>query len=279
MSYRSLLVQVDDNDQSDRRIRVAARLARAHGADLHGIYVTPAREMTPFTSAMLPDSVVENRLRETGEAQASAEKRFRAGAAAEQLTAVTWSAPAGPALEAAILNMRRVDIGVAGQPFPEDPDAAFAGDVLYGMLMQAGRPLLIVPYLGDFPVVGRNVLIAWKETRESARAVSDALPFLKRADNVVVMPVSSPGDSVAEDALSGSGIADYLARHGITARVRAEIADDIDVGNLLLSRASDLATDLIVMGGYSRARLAERVSGGVTRLILQSMTVPVLMSH
>ncbi len=200
MSYRSLLVQVDDNDQSDRRIRVAARLARAHGADLHGIYVTPAREMTPFTSAMLPNSVVENRLRETGDAQAGAEKRFRAGAAAEQLTAVTWSAPAGPALEAAILNMRRVDIGVAGQPFPEDPDAAFAGDVLYGMLMQAGRPLLIVPYLGDFPVVGRNVLIAWKETRESARAVSDALPFLKRADNVVVMPVSSPGGSVAEDA-------------------------------------------------------------------------------
>jgi nucleotide-binding universal stress UspA family protein len=279
MSYRSLLVQVDDNDQSDRRIRVAARLARAHGADLHGIYVTPAREMTPFTSAMLPNSVVENHLRETGDAQASAEKRFRAGAAAEQLTAVTWSAPAGPALEAAILNMRRVDMGVAGQPLPGDPDAAFAGDVLYGMLMQAGRPLLIVPYLGEFPVVGRNVLIAWKETRESARAVSDALPFLKQADNVVVMPVSSPGGSVSGDALSGSGIADYLARHGITARVRAEIADDIDVGNLLLSRASDLATDLIVMGGYSRARLAERVAGGVTRLILQSMTVPVLMSH
>ena len=279
MGYRSLLVQVDDNDQSDRRIRVAARLARAHGADLHGIYVTPAREMTPFTSAMLPNSVVENRLRETGEAQASAEKRFHAGAAAEQLTAVTWSAPAGPALEAAILNMRRVDIGVAGQPFPEDQEAAFAGDVLYGMLMQAGRPLLIMPYLGDFPVVGRNVLIAWKETRESARAVNDALPFLKRADNVVVMPVSSPGDSVSGDARSGAGIVAYLSRHGITARVRAEIADDIDVGNLLLSRASDLATDLIVMGGYSRARLAERVAGGVTRLILQSMTVPVLMSH
>ena len=123
------------------------------------------------------------------------------------------------------------------------------------------------------------MLIAWKETRESARAVSDALPFLKRADNVVVMPVSSPGGSVSGDARSGAGIADYLARHGITARVRAEIADDIDVGNLLLSRASDLATDLIVMGGYSRARLAERVAGGVTRLILQSMTVPVLMSH
>jgi len=93
------------------------------------------------------------------------------------------------------------------------------------------------------------------------------------------MPVSSPGDSYSGDAQSVAGIAAWLARHGIAAKVRAEVADDIDVGNLLLSRASDLATDLLVMGAYSRARLAERVAGGVTRIILQSMTVPVLMSH
>jgi nucleotide-binding universal stress UspA family protein len=279
MGYRSFSVQVDDNDQSDRRIRLAARLARLHDAELHGVYVTPTREMTPFTSAILPDSVVENRLRDTGEAQARAEQRFRASAAAEQLTAVAWSAPAGPALDAAVLHARRADIVVAGQALPEGEHAGFAGDLLYGMLMQAGRPLLVVPHSGDFPVVGQHVLIAWKETRESARAVGDALPLLKRAEKVVVMPVSSPGDGYSGDAQSGAGIAAWLARHGITAKVRAEVADDIDVGNLLLSRATDLATDLLVMGAYSRARLAERVAGGVTRVILESMTVPVLMSH
>ena len=210
MGYRSVLVQVDDNDRSDRRINVAAGLARMHGAELHGLYVTPTREMTPFTSAILPDSVVENRLRETGEAQAHAEKRFRTGAAAEQLTAVTWSAPAGPALEAALVHARRSDIAVVGQPLPEDEHAGFATDLLYGMLMNAGRPSLIVPHFGDFPVVGRNVLVAWKETRESARAVSDALPFLKRADKVVIMPVSAPGSSYSGDAGSGEGIAAYL---------------------------------------------------------------------
>ena len=263
MSYRSLLVQVDDNSQSDRRISVAARLARLHDAELQGIYVTPAREMTPFTSAMLPDSVVAQRLRDTGEAQARAEQRFRAGAAAEQLTAISWSAPAGPALDAAVVHARRADIVVAGQPLPEGEHAGFANDIMNGMLMQAGRPLLLVPHSGDFPVVGQNALIAWKETRESARAVSDALPLLKRAERVVVMPVSSPDGSYSGDAQSAAGIA----------------ADDIDVGNLLLSRVSDLATDLLVMGAYSRARLAERVAGGVTRVILESMTVPVLMSH
>jgi nucleotide-binding universal stress UspA family protein len=279
MGYRTISVQVDDNDHSVRRITVAARLARLHAAELHGVYVTPTREITPFTSAMMPTSMVENRLRDSGEAQARAESRFRAGAAAEQLTALAWSAPAGPALDAAVLHARRVDITVAGQPLAEDAQAGFNNDLLYGMLMQAGRPLLIVPHYGEFPVIGQNVLIAWKETRESARAVSDALPLLKRADKVVVMPVSLPGDSYPGDAQSGAGVVAYLARHGVTARVRAEVADDIDVGNLLLSRASDLATDLIVMGGYSRARLAERVAGGVTHLILESMTVPVLMSH
>ena len=279
MGYRSFIVQVDDNDQSDRRIKLAARLARLHDAELQGVYVTPTREMTPFTSAMLPDSVVAQRLRDTGEAQARAEQRFRAGAAAEHLATVAWSAPAGPALDAAVVHARRADIVVAGQPLPEDEHAGFASDLLYGMLMQAGRPLLVVPHSGDFPVVGQNVLIAWKETRESARAVGDALPLLKRADKVVVMPVSSPGDSYSGDSQAGAGIGAWLARHGIAAKVRAEVADDIDVGNLLLSRASDLATDLLVMGAYSRARLAERVAGGVTRIILQSMTVPVLMSH
>jgi nucleotide-binding universal stress UspA family protein len=279
MGYRSFIVQVDDNDRSDRRIRVAARLAQAHGADLQGVYVTPMREMTPFTSAMLPDSVVAQRMRETGDAQAHAEQRFRAGAAAEQLATISWSAPAGSALDAAVVHARRADIVVAGQPLPASEHAGFAGDLLYALLMQAGRPLLVVPHVGDYPVIGKHVLIAWKETRESARAVSDALPLLKRAEQVVVMPVASPEDSDSGGAQSGAGIVAWLAKHGIAAKVRAEVADDIDVGNLLLSRASDLATDLLVMGAYSRARLAERVAGGVTRVILESMTVPVLMSH
>jgi nucleotide-binding universal stress UspA family protein len=279
MGYRSLLVQVDDTDQCDRRIGVAARLARIYGADLQGVYLTSAREMTPFTAAMLPDSVVENRLHETGRAQAHAELRFRAGAAAEQLTAVSWSAPAGPAIDAAVLHMCYADIAVVGQPLPEDANAGFANDLLYGMLMGAGRPMLVVPHYGEYPVVGQNVLIAWKESRESTRAVCDALPLLKRAGRVVVMAIASPKDDAHAGSQSGVAIAAYLARHDIDVEVRPEVAEDIDAGNLLLSRAADLSTDLIVMGAYSRARLAERVWGGVTRLILESMTVPVLMSH
>jgi nucleotide-binding universal stress UspA family protein len=280
MGYRSILVHVDDSDQSDRRLAVAARLARAFHGELAGSYLVPTREMTPFTSSVLPESIVTQRLRDTGEAQGRAEQRFRAAAAAENLAAVGWSAPAGRALEQAVLHARYADLAVVGQPMPDDAEAAFENELVHAILLSSGRPVLVVPHFGEFPVIGHDVLIAWKDSREAARAVNDALPFLKRARNVYVL--TAGGRSNEEDPsedLSDLGIASFLARHDIEAKIRQEVVEDIDVGNLLLSRAADLGVDLIVMGGYTRPRLSETVFGGVTRLMLQAMTVPVLMSH
>jgi nucleotide-binding universal stress UspA family protein len=279
MDYRSLLVHIDDSDQSDQRLAVAARLARKFDAELAGAYLVPTRELTPFTSAMLPDALVQHRLHESGDAQARAELRFRAAAELEGLVAVDWSAPAGPPIDAAISHARYSDIAVLGQPQPSDAHAAFASDLVRSVLMASGRPVLIVPHFGEFASIGDTVVIAWKEARESARAVADALPFLKRARKVVVVSISTPHEQGVRETLSDAGIAAFLARHGIAADVRHEVAEDIDAGNLLLSRTADLEADLIVMGAYSRLRLSEFVLGGVTRVMLQAMTVPVLMSH
>ena len=279
MDYQSFLVHIDDSDQSDQRLDVAARLARRFDAELAGAYLVPTRELTPFTSAMLPDALVEHRLRDSGDAQARAEARFRAAADGEGLVDVDWSAPAGRPIDAAISHARYSDIAILGQPQPTDDHAAFANDLVRSVLMAAGRPVLIVPHFGEFASIGETVLIAWKETRESARAVADALPFLKQARTVVVMSISAPHDQSVRETLADAGIAAFLARHGIGAEVRHEVAEDIDAGNLLLSRAADLGADLIVMGAYSRPRLSEFVLGGVTRVMLQAMTVPVLMSH
>ena len=279
MSYHSFLVHVDDSEHATRRIQVATKLALAFAADLEGVYAVPTREMTPFTSAILPDAVVAHRLRDSGDAQALAEIRFREAAALAGLSEVTFTAPAGPPIDAAIHHTRYADLGIFGQPRPEDEHAAFADELVHGVLLGAGRPLLLVPYFGEFPTIGQNVLIAWKETRESAIAVRDSLPLLANARKVVVMSITAPGDDEVRETLSDAGIAGWLARHGIEATVRHEVAADIDVGNLLLSRAADLSSDLVVMGAYSRTRMSERVWGGVTRLMLQAMTLPVLMSH
>ena len=279
MNYRSLLVHIDDSDHSNQRLDVATSLARKFDAELAGAYLVPTRELTPFTSAMLPDAMVQHRLHESGDAQARAEARFRAAAERDGLVDVDWSAPAGPPLDAAILHARYSDITVLGQPQQAEAHAAFANDLVRSVLMASGRPVLIVPHFGDFASIGATVVIAWKEARESARAVADAMPFLERARKVVVVSISKPHEQGVRETLSDAGIAAFLARHGIGADVRHETAEDIDAGNLLLSRTADLEADLIVMGAYSRTRLSESVLGGVTRVMLQAMTVPVLMSH
>jgi len=110
MDYRSLLVHIDDSDQSDLRLDVAARLARKLDAELAGAYLVPTRELTPFTSAMLPDAMVQHRLHESGDAQARAEVRFRVAAEREGLMAVDWSAAAGPPIDAAISHARYSDV-------------------------------------------------------------------------------------------------------------------------------------------------------------------------
>jgi nucleotide-binding universal stress UspA family protein len=168
---------------------------------------------------------------------------------------------------------------VLGQPARDDPDETFASDLAHAIVMRSGRPVLFVPFAGEFPAVGRTVLVAWKDARESTRALADALPLLARAQSVFIVSVAPEPAVDVHDALVEQRVLAWLERHGVAARYRREVAPDIDAGNLLLSQAADLSVDLIVMGAYSTPRLTERVLGGVTRLMLSSMTVPVLMAH
>ena len=145
--------------------------------------------------------------------------------------------------------------------------------------MRCGRPVLFVPSVGEYPTIGERVLIAWKDSRESARAVADALPLLKDAKKVFAVAVTPESDESANERFTDAQLGAFLRRHDIEATVRRIAAADIDAGELLLSQAADFGADMIVMGAYSRPRFAELVWGGVTRVMLSSMTAPVLMSH
>lgn len=279
MEYRSLLVHVDATERSDRRAALAARLAQAWNAELAGAYVVPDHELTPFTSAMMPADMVAARLAASGDAQGDAEQRFREACASASLMAVEWRAPAGDPIDAAVLHARYADLTVLGQPAPDDPKTDFAIELAHAVVMRSGRPVLFVPFAADDVSPGNTVLVAWKDARESARAIADALPFLERADDVIVVAVAPQSEENVHDALAERHLIAWLDRHGVNARFRREVAPDMDAGNVLLSQAADLGADLIVMGAYSRPRLTERVLGGVTRLMLSSMTVPVLMAH
>jgi nucleotide-binding universal stress UspA family protein len=279
MALRSLLVHVDDSDACVHRLDVASRLARDFDAELIGVYLVPTAELTPTVAALLPDSIVEQRLRGTGDAQDEAEARFRDAAARAEVLAVEWRAPAGMPVRAIATHARGVDLSVIGQPDPHDPGASFAGDLATAALLATGRPALIVPYVGVRRPVAETVLVAWDHSRESARAIADALPLLARAPKVVVLAITSGREESLVDKQSGALIDAYLRRHDVRATVHHLSIADVDTGELLLSQCADTGADLLVMGAYGHTPLQELVLGGVTRTMLRRMTTPVLMSH
>ena len=279
MALKTLLVHVNDKPQCKQQLNFAIRLALDFDARLVGIYLVPTHELTPSIAALLPNDVVARRLQETGVAQAQAETLFRQAAQVAGLTAIEWRAPSGDPVAAAVAHARCADLTVIGQPEADQPDFRFLEELAQTVALSAGRPTLFTPYAGLGRPPGQRVLVAWDGGREASRAVGDALPILARAKHVTVTAIHrDESDRIADEAAT-SRLADYLHSHGIDAKVDHSSIEDISVGEWLLSRSADLDIDLIVMGAYAHTRLRELVLGGVTRTMLRSMTVPVLMSH
>lgn len=169
---------------------------------------------------------------------------------------------------------RRFDLAVVGQP---RRDSAGPEIVDEGVLFGSGRPVVFVPYVQKAPLKLDRVMLCWDGSRTAARAVADSLPFLQKTGAVEIVIVSDRPP--ADDEMAGADLGQHLARHGLKVDVKRLTAPDIEVSETILSYAADSDADMIVMGGYGHSRLREFVLGGVTRGMLQSMTVPVLMSH
>jgi nucleotide-binding universal stress UspA family protein len=170
-------------------------------------------------------------------------------------------------------------VAVIGQRDPEAIEVSGPGDMPDHLVLSVGRPVLLVPYVGTYPTIGKRVMVAWDGSRLATRAVNDALPILHGAKQVNIIMVYSDGWPAEMSEERCERICQHLARHGIAAKAHHYRADDIGTGDLILSRAADAGADLIVMGAYGHARWRELVLGGMTRHMLNHMTVPVLMSH
>jgi nucleotide-binding universal stress UspA family protein len=210
------------------------------------------------------------------EAAARAEEVFKKGVAATGVAKSEWRVSKRDAAHSVPVHGRYADVLVLGQPNETD-GSGVEPDFAERVLLEVGRPVLIIPYAGEFPTVGTKVLVAWNASREATRALTDSIPILREAKEVNVIAFNPKGAPHGE--VPGADIGLYLARHGIKVNVSQQTAEDVDVGNQILSRAADLDVDLIVMGAYGRARVSELILGGATRTVVQSMTVPVLMSH
>src|SRR5262245_7766468 len=273
MNYKTILVHLDERARRSERLQLGLQLAAGFDAHLVALFALDAAYIPSYALAEAASVMQEIEARRRMEAAAAAESEFwqaerRAGAKAE------WRLSRGSALAALQLSARYADLVIAGQPGPGDSLAmAFAGE----LVLSLGRPVLFVPYAGRISATGKRVLVAWNASREAARAVSDALPLLARADSVELVAFEPRQGDHGE--VPSADIALYLARHGVKATAARQSAPHLDIGSQILSRAADTSADLIVMGGYGHSRLRELVLGGVTRSMLEAMTVPVLMSH
>jgi nucleotide-binding universal stress UspA family protein len=168
------------------------------------------------------------------------------------------------------------DLVVIGQDDPDAADPRIPAGFVTDVLLDSGRPALVLPHAGRPGRVGRRVMVAWKPNAPSARALSAALPLLRDADRVTVVEWGTRTPACRGAALD---LALYLQLHGVQAAFEREEREPADVGERLLSRAADLDADLLVMGCYGHSRAREWVLGGATRTVLRSMTLPVLLCH
>ena len=281
MSYKDLLVVLDSETASRGRMDLAAALAERFAAHLVGLYPLPLPE-APRHFGYYEPALLEpffHELREKAQEACDKEREaFEHAASLRGLSAEWRVAEVGSESDPA-LHARYVDLTILGQLDPDRAGAELIRPRPELITLASGRPILVVPYAGQFETVGRHVLIGWNATREATRAVNDAMPLLIGADVVTVLTIDAREGPDAHGELPGADISLHLARHGVKATVERTVSAGIPAGDVLLSRAADLGADLLVIGAYGHSRVRELLLGGATRSILQSMTVPVLMSH
>jgi nucleotide-binding universal stress UspA family protein len=267
-------ILVHSESDSTNGVRCAAQLAQAHGARLTGLYIIPELIIPMYAEINLPADILEQQEKAAQEQASKAEAEFKS-IAAEVGCLAEWHCARGYAERQLLAHARNTDLVIMGQA-EESGMLSAQADLDDQIILAAGRPVLMIPYIGVKGSIGRKVLVAWNGTRESTRAVNDALPILQKADRVEVLAVNP---QASQGELPTVDICLHLARHGVRAEASQTVAKDLDVGDVLLSRAADQGIDLIVMGAYGHSRLRETVLGGATRHLLAHMTVPVLLSH
>lgn len=277
MSYKTILVHVDESEHACERIKLASAVAMAENAHLIGTATTGASryiQRTKMLAEIDPNFMIHLEFlrkranRGLEEFEATAQKL---GLPSFEKRLVDDEAGGGVCLQA-----RYCDLIVIGQIDPNEPSPVVMPDFPQYVVLNSGRPVLITPHTGQFDMIGSRVLIAWDESMAATRTITNALPLLKRAQIVEVV-IFNP-EAQPHAGMPGSDVAVYLTRHGVKVDVLLRNTDK-DIGSALLALAGDLNSDLLVMGGYGHSRFREILLGGVTRTVLESMTIPVLMSH
>ncbi|MBX6327566.1 MAG: universal stress protein [Pseudolabrys sp.] len=263
--------------ERDPTVDYAVSMAEAFAAHILGVAFAYEPVIPGTVMGGMPPEVIDAQRNEANQKARAALARFEQAAKRAGVMFETHLAEASIAGGADRFSRlaRRFDIAVVGQP--RRGETAAEEVLSEAVLFDSGRPVVFVPFIQRGGFKPDRTMIAWDGSRAATRAVADSLPLLQKAKTVEIVIVASKPEK--DDEVPGADLAQHLARHGLAVEVKRITSPDVDVASTLLSYAADAGVDMIVMGGYGHSRLREFVLGGVTRGLLESMTVPVLMSH
>lgn len=279
MALKDILVHMDSSPAAPARLDYAIRLAQKHDAHLAVLYVVAIAPIHQYTEADLGPELIEAHDKFMRESAAQAKAVFDRAVQAAGIAA-EWRQAEGAVPEMVTLHARYADVVVLGQRMKDRLDAGAAPELPDHVVLDVGRPALVVPAAKAPRGMADRVLVAWNAGRAAARAVNDALPILEAAADVRILVINPESGIAAHGEMPGADIATHLARHNVRGEVvQVNISDRSQVADEMLKQVSAFNADFLVMGSYGSFRLRELVFGGVTRRILETMTVPIFLSR
>jgi len=284
MTYKTILVLLSDTRRTQQLLDAASAMARQFDAHVIGLYVLPAAQVYSDVGMLATPMLFEGYRDLFKSKLEEVRKKFEARVKQDGLKA-EWRAVDSnypDIAESAIVHSRSAELVITSQ-IERGPNGDIERDLIVRLILESGRPVLIIPRLGHFAPRGEGIaekaIVGINGTKESSRAMFDALPLLRLVKETRLVWVDPYKQSREAGEIPGAEEAAVLSRHGIKAVAEPMMTDGLNAGEALLARANDLGADLLVMGGYAHSRMREFVFGGATRHVLEHMTIPVLMSH
>ncbi|MBC8508453.1 MAG: universal stress protein [Chloroflexi bacterium] len=275
MSYKDILVYLDDGRSNEERIKTAFSYAETFDARITGVTLASVKP----AHLKISDAKARARISEQEAEQRVAD--FLKLAQKQGVTADSRVVHGELAVAARKMAQvaRNFDLVMLRQANPKSKNFPLLEKVAEQVILLSGRPVFFMPYIGAHRIPCKKSMIAWDGTPAATRAVHDALPLLKRIGEVVILVVKEGKQKTAKGELLVKDLASHLIRHHVQAKIKKVNAGTFDVPTVILNEIADNDIDLLVMGGYGTPNLQQKIFGGVTRTLLSSMIIPVVMSH
>ncbi|MBI2720083.1 MAG: universal stress protein [Rhizobiales bacterium] len=280
MTYKTILVSLNEIGRLSQVVAAASELGRSMGAHISGLYVIPAVQVYPSVGFEAAPQVFEGNRTFFKDNAAKVREAFEVAMKRDGLNSDFHAIDARTPLIAdeVIASGRSADAILVSATNPDEVTGV-ERDFVEQVIMGAGRPVIILPAKGEVKLLLSDIVVGWDGGREAARAAFDALPLLKAAKTVRIVRADPQKDPSLRGAVPGADLAETLARHGVKSETQGFPTEGYDAGQALMRCADDCGAGLIVMGAYGHSRLTEFIFGGATRFVLTRLNRPVLMSH